>query len=232
MTRRFCKSLIQCSVLTASWLSVFVLLVFSAANHPVNAAGSPAAYQRPATDDVVRAIYESYVPFANDLKRDFAQALDVIDRSHLQAAKNNGIRFKIIDFSEAQLMEHTRGLPPGTIYGARCIYYALNIQIDLLDRLLDLKNPEKAKALKEARKKRRIFGPKERIFNDYRDHYFAMLIMTKRDFMKIYKELGLNTPPEQPYPYHLKNTKEVFDYLRVEMNQLKRYAQKLETSLK
>ncbi|MCP4215898.1 MAG: hypothetical protein GY765_14690, partial [bacterium] len=145
-------------------------------------------------------------------RKKLAGAIKKLDAVHMRFLEANGYSSESPKDVGKYIKGKTEFLPSGVTHCERGIAYGLRMQVDMLDTALADKDPENAALLKEKRSKKRRLKQSFKIYGDYRDVYFYMVLDRLKDVSKMHYYFGVQEKIELDFPVGLKKG-EVEDYL-------------------
>jgi hypothetical protein len=125
-----------------------------------------------------------------------------------------------------QIRNKTAILPSLVPICERSIIYTLVLQIEMLDLALENRDRKKALFLKEKRKRKKHLSKDKKIYGDYRDVYFFLIIDMLGDISELHRFLGVKSEINFKFPTGILES-QVQSYLSAKIRLVTREAEKL-----
>jgi hypothetical protein len=155
-----------------------------------------------------------------------AAAIQELDSHHVRFLHNRGYSLPAPPDTGEQIEARTGILPAAVTICERAIIYSLFLQIDMLDHVLSRIDSEKAAQLKDARGKKRRLDPADRIYGDYRDVYFYLILDTLQDISQLQACFGEADETDWSFPRGLEKSETEF-FILIKIRQVSSKAERL-----
>jgi hypothetical protein len=142
-----------------------------------------------------------------------ARLIQQMDEGHKRRLKGSGITFQEPAKIEEWIYERTSEHPKAVPLPERAMLVALALQIDMLDKLLFIRNSRGAERLRAERLTHRILDRKQRIFGDYRDVFVEDVLEALRHIAQLQNALWPGEERSFAFPVDLKTASEAEEYL-------------------
>jgi len=169
-------------------------------------------FERPASSDLITRIAAGPSLISKKDRKILADVLGKLDEAHLAVLDKASVAVKNFSNIEQVIREKTDFLPDVVQLPERAIVFTLILQIDMLDLILKKKNREQAGLLKVKREKKKVLNEKQRIYGDYRDVYFALILDVLAVISELQGNLGATGHVDLSFPEKLKK-KDVPKYI-------------------
>jgi len=155
-----------------------------------------------------------------------ALTIKKLDEIHSSYLERSGYSFLSPANFVVQMKEKTTILPSRVPLCERAIVFSLLIQIEMLDQILTKKDHEKALFLVEKRKRKKLLSKSKKIYGDYRDVYFFLIIDLLGDISELHHCFGIGGDLNFEFPAGINQT-EVDAYILTKIKFVSRNAEKL-----
>jgi hypothetical protein len=141
-----------------------------------------------------------------------------MDEGHKRRLKDGGFSFqelaKIDEWIYDRTSAHSKIMP----LPERAILAALALQVDMLDKLLSVRNNRGAERLRAGRLTHRILDRKQRIFGDHRDVFVADVLTVLGYIAQLQNALWSAGERSFAFPVGLKTASEAEEHLLSKLN--------------
>ncbi len=168
--------------------------------------------------EIIRPIFKniySYIVYGTcmlkkNTRKELAAVIKELDLHHARFLDHHGFRFVPPPDAKKHIKSRTGFLPSWLPRCERGILYALFLQKDMLDKALFTIDREKAAGAREKRSKKRVLrGNEFRIYGDYRDVYFLMIMGALKDITDLHACFGIGAGLDFSFPKGLKKEQAV-----------------------
>lgn len=181
---------------------------------------------RPSFEKIHPLMVNGWSLLKKKTRKNAAFAIKTLDSLHSRFLIKNGFSTSPPPGIKEQIKTRTGVLPRGIPGCERTIIYSLFLQLDMLDAVLKIKDSKKAEEVKEKRSKKRILSRDNKIYGDYRDVYFYMVIDTLKDISEMHRCFGVEGNIDFSFPRDLKKT-ETESYILNKIESVSKQAEKL-----
>lgn len=153
-----------------------------------------------------------------------ARLIQQMDEGHKCRLKESGITFQEPAKVEEWIYDRTSGHPKVMPLPERTILAALANQVDMLDKLLFVRNSGSAERLRAGRLTHRILDRKQRIFGDHRDVFVADVLKVLGHISQLQTALWGGEERSFAFPADLKTAGEAEEHLLAKIHIIARRA--------
>ena len=181
---------------------------------------------RPSFEEIHPLMVKGWSLLKKKTRQHAASAIKILDSYHSDFLKKNGFSTSPPTDLTERIKTRTIALPRGLPGCERTIIFSLLLQLDMLDAVLKTKDGKKAGEVLEKRSKKRILSGDNKIYGDYRDVYFYMIIGTLKDISEVHRSFGVEGNIDFSFPRGLKKA-ETTSYILTKIESVAKQAEQL-----
>jgi hypothetical protein len=174
---------------------------------------TPSVIVGPSSDTIFKMIRDSTSLISPKGRLRAAHLIRKLDKMHRGRLKGSSILIREPKELSVWIAERTFGLPDLTPICERTIMSALSLQIEILDKLLLIKDRNKAEQLQAMRTKYRVRDKSQRIFGDSRDVFICSALEMLKQINGLENALWSTGESSFDFPCQLNDLPEVEEYL-------------------